>query len=58
MSYSLSGCCMPSGTCGWYPAAMASIGCLSADILRGAGASVPDAALACTYPTHDSGTRP
>lgn len=55
MTYPLSGCCLPTGVCGWYPAAMASIGCLSADQLRGAGAAVPDAPMACSV---DAGPQP
>jgi hypothetical protein len=56
MSYPLSGCCQPTGFCGWYPAAMSSIGCLSGDQLRQAGASVPDAPVACSLP--EAGPRP
>jgi hypothetical protein len=55
MEYPLSGCCMPSGTCGWYVPVMMGLGCLSGDQLRQGGATVPDAPIACSP---DGGTNP
>ena len=48
MSFTLPGCCLPSGTCGYYVAQMPSIGCLTTDQLRSQGASVPDAPIPCS----------
>jgi hypothetical protein len=48
MMFTLSGCCLPVGNCGYYVPQMTSIGCLTIDQLRGQGAPVPDAPMACS----------
>lgn len=55
MMFTLSGCCLPVGNCGYYVPQMTSIGCLTIDQLRGQGAPVPDAPMACSP---EGGTRP
>jgi hypothetical protein len=55
MSFTLSGCCLPTNTCGYYVPQMTSIGCLTTDQLRSQGASVPDAPIPCSI---DGGTLP
>jgi hypothetical protein len=49
--FPLSGCCLASGTCGWYSPQMSSYGCVGADQLRMVGAPVnglPDGPVACS----------
>jgi hypothetical protein len=55
MMFTLNGCCLPAGVCGYYVPQMASIGCLTIDQLRSQGAPVPDAPMACSV---DAGPQP
>jgi hypothetical protein len=50
MMFALNGCCLASGTCGWYSPQMSNFGCVGADQIRMVGAPVtglPDAPIAC-----------
>ena len=58
MMFPLSGCCLPSGTCGWYSPQMSNYGCVGADQIRMVGAPVtglPDGPIACSA---DAGPTP
>jgi len=50
MMFPLNGCCLASGTCGWYSPQMSNFGCVGADQIRMVGAPVtglPDGPIAC-----------